>query len=536
MKTSHYDVIVVGAGAGGATAAWAYQKLGYRVCLVERGVWQNQSLYPANFQDWESRRHLEYSYDPNVRKNAADYSIDNSKSPIKVANYNGVGGSTILYSGHFPRFHPSDFATYSLDGVGQDWPISYDDLDPYYSLNERMMGVSGLVGDPAYPEMSEKDLGKPIPIGSYGATLGNAFNLLGWHWWPSYSAISSSSRSGRVPCQNVGPCNTGCPTGAKSSVDKTYIPKALHLGMSLRINAVVQSLLHNSDEIIGVEILTPQGSERILGQLTVLACNAIGTTRILKKFQITAPAKITSKLSKQIGRNLMLHPLGYAEARLPHTTDVEVGPQGCCIYSHEFYETDNNRDFKRGYTLHILRGDHGIDGVVRSIDRGDITFGSEFVKDFLHTKGSLASMTVICEDLPRLENEVYLKTELDNDGLPKVGITYSIDQNTKKMMAHGLRSGKRVLKAAGGKKVHVAGPVQDAGWHLMGTARMGRSAIDSVTSEIGEVHGLSRLFIADGSLFTTSAGVNPASTIQALALYVASSSAQKYLGSDGIIA
>jgi choline dehydrogenase-like flavoprotein len=145
-------------------------------------------------------------------------------------------------------------------------------------------------------------------------------------------------------------------------------------------------------------------------------------------------------------------------------------------------------------------------------------------------------MTVICEDLPRLENEVYLKTELDNDGLPKVGITYSIDQNTKKMMAHGLRSGKRVLKAAGGKKVHVAGPVQDAGWHLMGTARMGRSAIDSVTSEIGEVHGLSRLFIADGSLFTTSAGVNPASTIQALALYVASSSAQKYLGSDGIIA
>ena len=92
MKTSEYDVLVVGAGAGGAAAAWAYQNLGFKVCLVERGGWQSQSDYPANFADWETRRHSSFSYDPNIRKNPADYSVDNSESPIKVANFNGVVG------------------------------------------------------------------------------------------------------------------------------------------------------------------------------------------------------------------------------------------------------------------------------------------------------------------------------------------------------------------------------------------------------------------------------------------------------------
>ena len=388
-------------------------------------------------------------------------------------------------------------------------------------------GSKWFVADPAPDTYTH---GQANSIGVGGATLGRAFNELGWHWWPSYAAISSSARSGRVPCQNVGPCNTGCPTGAKSSVDKTYIPQAIMLGMSLRTNAVVQNLIHQGDEITGVEISTPQATERLYGKITVLACNAVGTARLLKSFEEKAPPHISAKLSTQIGKNLMIHPLGYAEARLTQMTDVEVGPQGCCIFSHEFYETDSSLDFKRGYTLHILRGDHGVDGVTRSIDRGDIKFGPDFIRGLLDSRGSLASMTVICEDLPRIENEVFIRSERDNDGLPKVGIRYSLDQNTKRMMAHGLTSAKKVLKAAGGKKVHVVGPVADAGWHLMGTARMGNSVSDSVTSGIGEVHGVSRLFVADGSLFTTCAGVNPASTIQALALFVANESSKKYLG------
>ena len=132
---------------------------------------------------------------PNVRKLESDYLINDSNSQISIANFNGVGGSTILYSGHFPRLHPSDFKTFSLDEVGHDWPISYKDLENFYNLNDEMTGVSGLEGDPAYPEI--KNMQPPIAMGSIAKTLGTGFNNLGWHWWPSYSAIITREKDGR---------------------------------------------------------------------------------------------------------------------------------------------------------------------------------------------------------------------------------------------------------------------------------------------------------------------------------------------------
>lgn len=531
---SYYDVVVVGAGAGGAAAAWAYSELGYRVCLIERGDWQDPAQYPSNFADWERRRHTQYSYDPNIRNSSADYSIDNNLSQIKVANFNGVGGSTILFSGHFPRLHPSDFATFTLDGVGQDWPINYEQLEPYYDINDLYMGVSGLVGDTAYPLMSEGSLKKPIPIGTYGEKLGQAFNELGWHWWPSYSAIISGNYKNRVPCQNVGPCNTGCPTGAKSSVDRTYIPRAIGNGVELRVNTVACKLIGDEGTIEGVLVRNQGSEETIRAKITVLACNALGTTRILGQFYNSCSARVRKHMSDQLGKNLMMHPLGYIEGMLTEDTDLDIGPQGCSIFSHQFYETQSENEFKRGYTMHILRGNHGIDGVQRGLNAGDVSFGASFISDVKKLQRRLANLTVICEDLPSETNRVFLKDRLDADGLPCVGVSYSLDENTKKMLNHGLKSGKRLLKKAGAKRVRATAPVSDAGWHLMGTARMGYDRETSVTSPIGEVHGLSRLFVADGSLFTTSGGVNPASTIQALALYVADHSSQKYLGSNGL--
>lgn len=528
-----YDVIVIGAGAGGAASAWRYATLGYSVCIIERGDWQNPAHYPSNFVDWEERRHRQYSYNPNIRNNEADYQVDNSDSPISVANFNGVGGSTILYSGHFPRFHESDFKTKTLDGVGQDWPIDYVTLRSYYELNEGMMRVAGLVGDPAYPSMVSTSLRKPVPIGAYGEKLGTAFNDLGWHWWPSYSAISTTSAGGNPACQNIGPCNTGCPTGAKSSVDVTYIPSALALGATLKTNTVALQLLHKGGRVNGVTVHGPDGKQDLRSRITVLACNAVGTARFLLHFKKTASSQISNNLSDQLGKNLMLHPLGYAQANLPIPTDVESGPQGCCIYSHEFYETDTSRGYSRGYTMHILRGPMGLDGVTQSIDAGDIRYGQTFLEDVESVRGRRASIAIICEDLPKLDNEVYLKDELDSDGMPVVGIRYEVDENTKKMMIHGLNSARTVLRKAGARRVRAMGPVSDAGWHLMGTARMGYDRKDSVTSPIGEVHGLSGLFVADGSLMVTSAGVNPAHTIQALALYVATKSSEKYLNYQG---
>ena len=141
-------------------------------------------------------RSEKYSFDPNIRKNLADYPIDDSNSPISIANFNGYGGSTILYSAHFPRFHPSDFRVKTLDNIADDWPLSYSDLNPYFDENEKKMGVAGLVGDTAYPEYSS--LLPPVPLGDMGKKLAKAFNEMNWHWWPSYAAINTDKRNNRA--------------------------------------------------------------------------------------------------------------------------------------------------------------------------------------------------------------------------------------------------------------------------------------------------------------------------------------------------
>jgi choline dehydrogenase-like flavoprotein len=141
--------------------------------------------YPTAGIDWEMRRLGDFGLSPNLRGRKEDCPIIDSESPIAISNFNAVGGSTILYAAHFPRFHPRDFKTKTFDGVGEDWPVDYARLAPYYDLNARMMGVAGLAGDPAYPP-HDFPL-PPVPMGKVGETLARGFNKLGWHWRPSGS-------------------------------------------------------------------------------------------------------------------------------------------------------------------------------------------------------------------------------------------------------------------------------------------------------------------------------------------------------------
>src|SRR5215469_11201859 len=103
------DVLIIGAGASGAAVAWSLADTRMRIVCLEQGDWPNSARFPSNGRDWEARRMAEYSFSPNTRRGEADYPINEDNSPIKIANYNGVGGGTVLYTAHFPRFHPSDF-------------------------------------------------------------------------------------------------------------------------------------------------------------------------------------------------------------------------------------------------------------------------------------------------------------------------------------------------------------------------------------------------------------------------------------------
>jgi choline dehydrogenase-like flavoprotein len=193
--TTPVDVLIIGAGASGAAVAWSLAETKMHILCLEQGDWMKPSEYPSAGRDWEARQLNDFHYSPNRRARDTDYPINEDNSPIKIANFNGVGGGTVLYAGHFPRFHPSDFRVRTLDGVADDWPIDYATLEPFYAENDRVMGVSGLAGDPAYP--SHEPMMSPLPLGKSGATLARGLNKLGWHWWPSDSAIASEDYEGR---------------------------------------------------------------------------------------------------------------------------------------------------------------------------------------------------------------------------------------------------------------------------------------------------------------------------------------------------
>ena len=171
---TQFDFIVVGSGAAGAASAWRLSSKGYKVACLERGPWLDPSKYPTHYTDWEMRKRVVSNSIISERKNAFDYPVNDTESPIAICNYNAVGGSTILYSGHFPRFRPQDFRLASQDGLARDWPLSYADLKPYFEINEYEMSVSGLAGDPYYPDV--RNLLPPVPLGRVGEKLARAFN------------------------------------------------------------------------------------------------------------------------------------------------------------------------------------------------------------------------------------------------------------------------------------------------------------------------------------------------------------------------
>jgi choline dehydrogenase-like flavoprotein len=515
------DVLIIGAGASGAAVAWSLADTKMRVVCLEQGDWMKSSEFPSAGRDWEARALNDFATNPNRRRRETDYPINGEDSPIQVVNFNGVGGGTILYAGHFPRFHPSDFRVRTLDGLADDWPIDYDTLAPYYDENDRMMGVSGLAGDPAYPP--HEPMMPPLPLGKSGAALARGLNKLGWHWWPSDSAIASADYEGRAKCINLAHCTSGCAQGAKASTDITYWPAAIRAGVELRTRCRVREITVNEQGMAsGVIYYDANGKEVFQpAEVVIVACNGVGTPRLLLN---SVSAKFPNGIANSsglVGRNLMFHPyariFGYFEDEL----DGNHGP-GNCIWSQEFYETDRSRGFVRGYTFEFNRGQGAINAAIHGLETGRIPWGDAhhdaYRKLFRHRTG----MVAICEDLPEEHNRVTLDSGLkDSNGIPAPKISYTLSENSKRMLDHGIARASEILRAAGAFDVGYESPIAEGGWHLMGTARMGADPSRSVVNEWGRSHDVKNLFIVDGSIFVTSAGVNPTRTIQALALYVA---------------
>lgn len=500
------DIIIVGSGACGAAAAWSLsQKSKLKIVCFEQGSNHNKKNIPTKFSDvnyGNNEKIIISDPNPNIRKNFSDYSIDDSNSDISLANYNGFGGSTVLYSGHFPRLHPSDFRVKTLDNIADDWPIKYEELIPYFKINEKNMKISGLIGDTANPNYDK--LNSPLPLGEIGLKIAGAFNEKNWHWWPSYSAINKNSN-------------------LAIGVDETYWPIAISNGVKILLERQVCRISVNKNgNVDGVIYVDKSGLERKYNSsIVIVACSGIGTPRLLLNSKSKYYPNGLLNENGFVGKNLMLHPLAYVEGYFDDNLATSYGPHGCCLFSQEFYETRLENDFFRGYTMQILRGSSAMEVANTGYFSRQISLGGKHHEDFLKCFNHTAGIAIISEDLPELKNRIELDDEVkDVFGMPGVKVFYKIGDNTKKILNHGVNMAKEIFMSIGANVSLTSNPTRNTGWHIMGTARMGQSIDKSVINKFGQAHKLKNLFIIDSSNFVTSGASNPVATSQAITLFI----------------
>jgi choline dehydrogenase-like flavoprotein len=509
------DVLVIGAGASGGALSWRLASHGVRVTCLEQGDWVDRALLPSMSDDWEAIRSREWHPNPNVRALPTDYPVDHRDCPMRPLMFNGVGGSTVMWSCHAPRFHPSDFRVRTLDGVADDWPLDYTELAPYYDLNDRMSGHAGLAGDPAMPERPARTL-PPAGLTPGDRRMIAAFERLGWHWWPADLAFNTRAADGRGECNNCGPCEIGCPRRAKSSADLTYWPLAMRHGARLITRArVAEITLDARGRASGAVYFDASGArQRARAAVVVLAANGVGTPRLLLLSRI-------ANSSGLVGRNLMLHPLARVAGVFDEPVYGHRGIAAGAIVSKQFYETDASRGFVRGLKLQLLRS-HGPALVALGSTVGRLQWGREHHRQFLSVFDRTVSVSICADDLPEPDNRVALHDTLrDSNGLPAPAMIYRLGENSRRILEFGVARAKELLTEAGARIAAEWNLIADAGFHLMGTARMGDDPERSVVDRWGRAHDVPNLFVIDGSVFVTAAAVNPTHTIQALALRAA---------------
>jgi choline dehydrogenase-like flavoprotein len=512
------DVLVIGAGASGGVAAARLVEAGCSVVCLEQGTWPDRASFPGASDEWELAGRELWSGDPNVRRGPADYPVDVDSSEVGVLNFNGVGGGTVLYAAQWPRLLPSDFTRKTDEGVADDWPLTYAELLPYYERTDRQFGVSGLGGDPAYPEGADPPL-PPLPIGAGALRVARAHVRRGWHWWPAANAILSAPWAGRHQCVQRGTCLLGCNEGAKGSTDLTHWPAAIAGGARLITGACVVRIPTDARGLAtGAEWIDEEGRPHFQpADVVLLAANGIGTPRLLLASTSPQHPDGLANGSGLVGRRLMVHPLALVKGVFNEDLESWRGHAGGSIVSYEFYASDERRGFVGGAKWSMAP----TGGPLRAALTNGGVWGAEHHRHVRERLGHSAHWGLVCEDLPDPENRVDLSPTLtDRFGLPAPRLTYRIDANTHALCAWHIERARESLTEAGAFQTEVEFRYPPNG-HFMGTARMGDDPEHSVVNRWSMAHAVPNLGIIDGSTFVTSGGVNPTSSICALALRAA---------------
>ena len=509
-KLEKVDVVIVGAGASGSVYAAVLAKTGKKVVVLEQGPdWKLSDLISSDF--WGRR----------IKTAGAPFILE-GRNPVGYSYQSGwgVGGAALHYFANFPRLLPNDFKVKSEHNRGLDWPISYQDLAPYYDKVARDVGVSG----DAKAEEIWRPAGAPYPMPPMktfrnGDIWLKGFEAVGIRMVPAAVGMNSTDYKGRPACIYDGWCHVGCPTGALSNPLVTYLADARKAGAEVRAWSTVTRVLTNAKgtRVTGVEYYDQKKEKQFQpASVVVLAAWSAQNPRILLNSANGAHPKGLANRSGLVGKYMMTHFASGTWAIFDENVQNHMGTTGAQYMSYDRYgKTSHKGAF--GSTF-IVAG-----SALKTSDLGGFAnarldlFGADLHAFMKRAARGLTRINAFGEEMPNVENRVEPASEKDEFGMPLGRIIHSYDEDVARVWNANFEEGLKIANGAGAKEAW-SGRGAIPTIHLMGGTIMGTGAGNSVVNSFGQAHEIPNLCIAGPGIFPTSGASNPTYTIFALSL------------------
>jgi choline dehydrogenase-like flavoprotein len=501
-KNDETAVVIIGSGAGGGTLAHELTRRGIKAVLLEAG--KRQSTQAFSQVPGEAFAQLTWL---DTRTQSGNWGVARDFPNLPVWHCKTLGGTTVHWTASCPRLQPWELRAKSVYGNVPgtsliDWPIAYPELEKYYDLAEKRLGVTRRNGVPGLPASN-----------NFKVMYAGAKKLGYKQVHTGHLAINSRAFDGRGFCIQQGFCVQGCKMAAKWSTLYTEIPRAEATGnLDLRIESTATRIEHGSDgRVNGVLYRDSQGREqKQKAHLVCVAGNAIETARLLLLSDSSKFPQGLANSSGQVGRNYCHHVTGFVWGIFDKPVYSWRGATLAGVVEDEV-RNDPGRGFAGGYRMELL----ALDLPTLPLVGLPYGWGRDFAS-IMEGYRNLAGMFINGEDMPRADNRITLNPKVkDAFGLPVANVHVDEHANDQALRKHAQTQMSSMYEALGAKRVF-PGPTPPA-THNMGTARMSADPRDGVANAWGQTHDIRNLFISDGSVLTTAGAANPTLTIVALA-------------------
>lgn len=544
MQANSYDVVIVGSGAGGGMAAYLLTRAGARVVVLEAGpLWwpeDDSAMWTWNYQS--ARRGGGTRLRPFGEFDAGDGGWDIVGEPYTRAPgttfdwYRGrmLGGRTNHWGRISLRFGPDDFRRRSLDGLGDDWPIGYHDLKPFYDQVDRLIGLFGSVeGLPNEPDGIF--LPPPEPR-CWEHLVQGASDRIGLTCIPSRLSILTTPHNGRPACHYCGQCNRGCKANANFSSPGVLLRPAMETGLLTIIPLAMarEVVTHPDGRARGVGYIDKTtGEDRMVeGRVVVLAASACESARMLLNSKSSrhpdglgnGSGVVGKYLTDTVGADMGAY-VPRMEDWIPHNCDGVGG-------AHKYmpWTTDNRKlDFPRGYHIEIWGG-HGMPGAgamggIQNYPVGG-GYGQPLKDAYRKYYGTMIGFSGRGEQIPSEDCWCEIDPKVvDRWGIPVLRFHWKWAEHEIRQARHMQQTFAALIEQLGGTPLWSAGAESDWGIaaggriiHELGTVRMGHDPGTSVVDRWCRAHEVPNLFVADGGPFVSQADKNPTWTILALSM------------------